>query len=156
MADVFKDKSTGKGTAQVYPAGADQAWKIAVQIFRWDGAGTIEEHREQNLMLTTVSTGGSSFYRGDAMSFVGAWIEPVDGGRTRVTCVVSEPGIPASRSFSEAGFHQRFQQALALLQSGRPLPVEAPPAPAPDSRIARCDTSSDCEAGTCIEHGCRR
>jgi hypothetical protein len=48
MADVFKDKSEGKGTARTYDLDAAQAWSVAVRVFRWDGAGTIEEHRDQN------------------------------------------------------------------------------------------------------------
>jgi hypothetical protein len=39
---------------QVYAVNTDQAWRIAVQILRWDGAGTIEEHHDQNVMLNTM------------------------------------------------------------------------------------------------------
>ena len=56
MSDVIKDKDNG--TVQVYPVDSDQAWKIAVQVFRWEGTDAIEEHRDQNMMLTSSGIAG--------------------------------------------------------------------------------------------------
>jgi hypothetical protein len=71
MSDVIKNKD--EGTVQVYPVNSDQAWKIAMQVFRWEGADAIEEHRDQNLMLTS-----SGFNLVTAGTYMGAWVEPVD------------------------------------------------------------------------------
>jgi len=79
-SDVLKAKS--EGTSQVYPVNADQAWKIARTVFRWEGADAIEEHRDENYMLT--SSGRNLISEGTVM---GAWVDPVDKNNTKVTIV---------------------------------------------------------------------
>jgi len=51
MNDVLNSKD--EGTVQVYPVNSDQAWEIAKTVFRWEGTDAIEEHRDQNYMLTS-------------------------------------------------------------------------------------------------------
>jgi len=65
---------------KVYPVDSDQAWKIAIQVFRWEGSDAIEEHRDQNMMLTS---SGMNFW--SPGSFMGAWIEPVDIANTQLS-----------------------------------------------------------------------
>jgi hypothetical protein len=65
---------------KVYPVDSDQAWKIAIQVFRWEGSDAIEEHRDQNMMLT--SSGMNFWSPGSCM---GASIEPVDIANTQVS-----------------------------------------------------------------------
>ena len=155
MSDVFKDKSQGKGASQVYPVNADRAWSIAVQILRWDGAGTIEEHHDQNQMLTTMPRYRDERWEPPAagLSYVGVWVEPVDADDTKVTCVIAgQFGAP----WTEMDFQRRFQQAVAIVKSGRTLPMDAPVRPARPTTVTSCNTTADCEEGICIEYGCRR
>src|SRR5262249_13956566 len=50
LGDVMREKAEGGGTVQVYPVDTDQAWKIALTVFRWEGSDAIEEHRDQSYM----------------------------------------------------------------------------------------------------------
>ena len=52
LSDVVQAKAQGGGTTQVYPVDVDQAWTIAMTVFRWEGSDAIEEHRDQGYMLT--------------------------------------------------------------------------------------------------------
>jgi len=121
MSDVVKDKDNG--TVQTYPVDADQSWKIAMQVFRWEGADAIEEHRDQNMMLTS---SGMNFF--SAGAFMGAWIEPVDAANTKVTVVTKRRiATNIATTLTETTFHRRFQQAVDIVKSGKPLPIESPP-----------------------------
>jgi hypothetical protein len=74
MDDVVQVKEAGtEGTTKVYPVNADQAWEISKTVFRWEGSDAIEEHRDEDYMLT--SSGPNLVSWGAVM---GAWIEPVD------------------------------------------------------------------------------
>lgn len=120
MSDVIKDKDGG--TVKVYPVESDQAWKIAIQVFRWEGADAIEEHRDQNMMLT--SSGISLFSMG---AFMGAWIEPVNPSNTKVTVVTKRKvATNIATTLTETTFHRRFQQAVEIVKTGKPLPIESP------------------------------
>jgi hypothetical protein len=146
MGNVFAQKSRGEGAVRVYPIDPKQAWDIAVHVYRWEGAGTIEEHRDDGFMLTTIFRPYSGS-QGGQTTYTGAWIEPAPGG-TKVTCVADGLGLTQDR------FHDRFAQALALVQQGKPLPSEAPPPPA--EQLPRCERDSDCILGVCVEGRCRR
>jgi hypothetical protein len=121
MSDVIKNKD--EGTVEVYPVNSDQAWKIAMQVFRWEGADAIEEHRDQNLMLTS-----SGFNLVTAGTYMGAWVEPVDTNITKVTCVTKRRiATNIATTLTETTFHNRFRQAVGIVKSGKPLPIEPPP-----------------------------
>lgn len=121
MSDVVKDKDNG--TTQVYPVDSDQAWKIAIQVFRWEGSDAIEEHRDQSMMLTS---SGMNFW--SPGSFMGAWIETVDGANTKVTVVTKRRlATQIATTLTETTFHRRFQQAVEIVKAGKPLPIEPPP-----------------------------
>jgi hypothetical protein len=120
MSDVIKDKDNG--TVQVYPVDSDQAWKIAVQVFRWEGTDAIEEHRDQNMMLT--SSGMNFFSMG---AFMGAWIEAMDAANTKVTVVTKRKvATNIATTLTETTFHRRFQQAVDIVKAGKPLPIQPP------------------------------
>jgi hypothetical protein len=120
MADVAQSKD--EGTSAVYPVNADQAWEISMTVFRWEGADAIEEHRDQNYMLT--SSGMSLVSYGAVM---GAWIEPVDQNNTKVTVVTKRRiATNIATTLTETTFHKRFSQAVEIVKGGKPLPV-APP-----------------------------
>lgn len=122
LSDVQKAKESGQGTGGVYPVTADQAWQIAKQVFRWEGSDTIEEHRDQNYMLT--SSGMNLVSAGAVM---GAWVEPVDANSTRVTVVTKRRlSLNVATTLTETKFHKRFQQAVEILKSGKALPMTPP------------------------------
>ncbi|HYV67987.1 MAG TPA: hypothetical protein VE964_17230 [Myxococcales bacterium] len=146
MGRVFSQREEGRGVSKVYPVDDEQAWDIAIRVFRWEGAGAIEEHREDGYMLTTIFK-QPTYSKGSTVSYAGAWIEPVANG-AKVTCIVSgEPVI-------DAQFHDRFAQAVAFLQQGRPVPDEAPPLP--PEEFPRCESDLDCTVGICVVGRCRR
>lgn len=123
MSDVIKSKD--EGTVEVYAVDSDRAWKIAMQVFRWEGADAIEEHRDQNVMLTS-----SGFNLVTAGTYMGAWVEPVDANTTKVTCVTKRRiATNIATTLTETTFHNRFRQAVEIVKSGKPLPLEPPPTP---------------------------
>ena len=120
LSDVVKAKDDG--TSQVYPIDPDQAWKIAMTVFRWEGSDAIEEHRAEGYMLT--SSGMNLMTAGTVM---GAWVEPVAQGQTKVT-VVTKRRIVTNlvTTLTETTFHRRFAQAVKVVKAGKPLPLEPP------------------------------
>jgi hypothetical protein len=101
----------------------DQAWKIAMQVFRWEGADAIEEHRDQNMMLTS-----SGFNLLRAGTYMGAWVEPINANTTKVTCVTKRRiATNVATTLTETTFHERFRQAVEIVKSGKRLPIEPPP-----------------------------
>lgn len=120
MSDVVRAKD--EGTSQVYPVKGDQAWEISKTVFRWEGSDAIEEHRDQNYMLT--SSGMNLVTMGTVM---GAWIDPIDANSTKVTVVTKRRiATNLATTLTEATFHKRFAQAVEIVKSGKTLPI-APP-----------------------------
>jgi hypothetical protein len=126
MAEVLREKQEGQGLAATYSMPASRAWEMAETILRWDGAGTIEEHRDGNFLLTTIYNPWV-LQGADPVTYVGAWIEPEAGNLVKLTCVVSGP--KASANYTADDFQRRFQQAVELTRAGQPLPLRAPPRP---------------------------
>ena len=120
LADVIGKKDDG--TSQVYPVTADQAWEIAKAVFRTEGADAIEEHRDEGYMLT--SSGMNLVSWGAVM---GAWIEPVADGQTKVT-VLTKRRITVNlfTTLTESTFHRRFSQAVRIVKAGNRLPTILP------------------------------
>ena len=122
LNDVVQEKNQGGGTVQVYPVDTDQAWKIAMTVFRWEGSDAIEEHRDQGYMLTS---SGMNFVSAGAV--MGAWVEPAGRGQTKVTVVTKRRmATNIATTLTETTFHKRFGQAVALVKAGQPLPVRPP------------------------------
>jgi len=120
MSDVMKNRQNG--TVQTYPVSEDDAYKIARQVFRWEGTDTIEERKEENMLLTSSSVG--LFTMG---TFIGAWIEPIDSSHTQVTVVTKRKvATNLATSLTEATFHRRFAQGVRILRAGQSLPDDAP------------------------------
>lgn len=118
--DVFQAKD--EGTAKVYPVNKEQAWKIAMMVFRWEGADAIEEHKDEGYMLT--SSGMSLVTYGSVM---GAWVDPIGTDQTKVT-VVTKRRIATNfvTTLTESTFHTRFAQGVDIVKSGNPLPHNPP------------------------------
>lgn len=123
LGDVIRAKESGEeGTTQVYPINADQAWKIAITVFRWEDTDAIEEHRDEGFMLT--SSGTDAFSWGAVM---GAWVKPLGENKTEVTVVTKRKLSTTIRiSLTEGTFHRRFAQAVEIIKAGKPLPRIAP------------------------------
>ena len=123
MNDVVRVKEAGtEGTTKTYPVNADQAWEISKTVFRWEGSDAIEEHRDQNYMLT--SSGMNLVSMGAVM---GAWIEPVDKDNTKVTVVTKRRvTLNVATTLTEGTYHRRFAQAVEIVKKGQPLPRNTP------------------------------
>jgi len=123
MQDVVKAKESGsEGTTKNYQVSEAQAWEIAKTVFRWEGADAIEEHREQNYMLT--SSGMNMVSYGAVM---GAWITPINKSDTKVTVVTKRRlTLNVATTLTESTFHRRFAQAVEIVKKGQPLPASAP------------------------------
>lgn len=125
LGDVIHAKAQGGGSTQVYPVDTDQAWKIAMTVFRWEGSDAIEEHRDQGYMLTS-----SSMNLITAGAVMGAWVEPMGQGQTKVTIVTKRRiATNLATTLTETTFHKRFAQAVSLVKAGQPLPLTPPESP---------------------------
>lgn len=122
MSQVISEKQEGGGTTRTYPVSLDDAWKIGIQVFRWEGAGPIEEHKADGYMLTEA---GMNFY--SYGTFMGAWFVPLAPTETRVTVVTKRRlKTNAFTVLTESTFHSRFAEAVELIKAGKPLPTEPP------------------------------
>lgn len=112
-----------EGISKVYPVGVDQAWEIGKVVFGWEGRHAIEEHRDHGYMLSSSGMGLVAW--GTVM---GAWFEPVDEERTKVTVIIKRRVTvnPAATTLKEESFHRRFAQAVEIVKKGQPLPLKAP------------------------------
>jgi len=120
VQDALEHKDDG--TVKVYAVTEEQAWDIAWKVFRWEGADAIEGHRAEHVMVT--STAGKS---GTVMA---CWVEPVDEHQTKVTVVTKRRNqIGLFTDLTEGTFQWRFAQAVDIVKSGQPLPLEVPPYP---------------------------
>lgn len=123
MSDVVRVKEAGtEGTSAVYPVPQAVAWDISKTVFRWEGADAIEEHKDQNYMLT--SSGMNLMSWGAVM---GAWIEPVDKENTKVTVVTKRRiSVNVATTLTESTYHRRFAQAVDIVKKGGSLPRTPP------------------------------
>jgi len=122
LSDVIADKEAGEGTTVVYSVATDKGWEIAKKVLRWEGAETIEEHKDEHYMLTTIGADLIS-----AGSVVGVWVEPGGKGKSKVTVITKRKmATNIATGLTETTFHDRFQQAVDIVKSGKALPREAP------------------------------
>ena len=120
LSNVVRAKD--EGTAQVYPVTFEQAWTITRTVFRWEGTDAIEEHKDEQYMLT--SSGVNLVTAGTVM---GAWVDPQPDGQMKVTVVTKRRNqTNIFTSLTETTFHRRFAQAVALVKAGQPLPPQPP------------------------------
>lgn len=120
MSDVLQSKN--EGTVNVYSVNEEQAWKIAMTVLRWENAETIEEHRNEHYMLTTTGVNLVS-----AGTLIGVWVEPVNDNDTKITVVTKRKmQTNVATGLTETTFQKRFSQAVEIVKSGNPLPVEPP------------------------------
>jgi hypothetical protein len=120
ISDAIRSKA--EGTVMQYPVGFDDGWRIAKAVLRWENAETIEEHTEENYMVTTVGANLIS-----AGSAIAVWVEP-EGGQSVTVTIVSKRKMQTNLAtgLTESSFHRRYAQAVDIVRSGQPLPLEAP------------------------------
>lgn len=119
ISDAIKAKD--EGTVVEYPVDFETGWKIALKVLRWEDAETIEEHKDENYMVTTIGADLIS-----AGSVVAVWVEP-QGRNVKVTCVTKRKmQTNIATGLTETTFHRRFKQGVDIVKSGKPLPADAP------------------------------
>jgi hypothetical protein len=114
-------RSGNEGTSRVYPVTAEQAWKIAKTVFRWEGADKVKENHNKDYIFASIGTGAFSY---DAAMC--AWIDPMDSEDTMVTVATKHKDLTKATTFTESTFYWRFSQAVDIVSAGKPLPA-APP-----------------------------
>ena len=120
IADAIKAKDDG--TVVTYPVDFENGWKIALKVLRWEDAETIEEHKDEYYMVTTIGADLIS-----AGSAVAIWVEPEGSNSVKVTCVTKRKiQTNIATGLTETTFHKRFKQAVDIVKQGKPLPAEAP------------------------------
>lgn len=104
MNNVISAK--GNGISEIYPIPEDKAWDLAIKVLRDLGAGPIEEHRKENLILT------SSVNWSSAHTYVAVWVESVNQGNTKVIIVTRCRDGLGIFGMQEWEFHQNFKDRL--------------------------------------------
>jgi len=122
MSDVLTARQNGEGETHIYPVNVETAWEISKTVFRWEKTEAIEEHRLEGYMLTNA---GSNFI--SQGSVMGAFFKAVDSNNTQVT-MISKRRVATNfaTGLTESTYHRRFQQAVDILKSEKPLPIEPP------------------------------
>ena len=108
--DLIRERYEGRSA--VYAVSGDKAWEITRTILLEAGArpAEIEEERAENVI--------------NWVSVLGVFIEPVDPEKTRVTAQrPPTPCNPLPPPLTEDMFLERFDKAVNLLKSGKPLPA---------------------------------
>jgi hypothetical protein len=121
MGDVMDARKAGDGTIVTYATDLGQAWEIARTVLAWEVGEHIDSHRDMGYMLVYAE---EDVFRSD--TFIGIWLDDAGVGYTKVTAITRRMKPLGATRLSERTFHRRFAQALAIVESGRPLPTEAP------------------------------
>ncbi len=122
LNSVVKAKEAGEGTTKIYDVGMDEAWTISKKVFRWGGSDAIDEYNEEGYMLT--SSGANLVSMGAVM---GAWFEPINAGRTKVTVITKRRvATNIATTLTEKKYHQYYNEAVKIVNRGEKLPFEAP------------------------------
>jgi hypothetical protein len=113
LDDLIRERNEGRSA--VYAVSRDKAWEITRTILLEAGAKPpeIEEDPAGNVI--------------NWVSVLGVFIEPVDTEKTRVTAQL--PPLPCNALpplLTEDMFLERFDKAMNLLKSGKPLPAPLP------------------------------
>lgn len=120
MSDILKSKD--EGLKRDYNVSTDKAWEIAITVLRWEGCETIEQHRNEGYLLTTTA---ANFVT--AGTLVGVWFDEISSDLTKVTIVTKRKiQTNLATGLTENTFHKRFAQAVEIVKSGNPLPIEPP------------------------------
>jgi hypothetical protein len=113
MDDLIRERNEGRSA--VYAVSRDKAWEITRTILLEAGAkpAEIEEDPAGNVI--------------NWVSVLGVFIEPVAPEKTRVTAQL--PPLPCNALpplLTEDMFLERFDKAMNLIKSGKPLPAPLP------------------------------
>ncbi|MBX2991096.1 MAG: hypothetical protein KF749_08010 [Bacteroidetes bacterium] len=120
ISDAIKAKDDG--TVVTYPVDFEQGWKVALRVLRWEDAETIEQHKDENYMVTTIGQNLIS-----AGSVIAVWVEPQGNNSVKVTCVTKRKmQTNIATGLTETTFHRRFKQAVDIVKQGKELPHDPP------------------------------
>ncbi len=127
--DVVNAKQNGDdGMTAVYPVNKDQAWEIAHAVLRWQHSNMIEDHQDQNYMLTSMGASTCA-----CRSEVGVWVEAERENYTRVTIItkgkVSQNDFTKMETFHDKikpDFLIKFRKGVEIIKSGKQLPFTPP------------------------------
>ena len=127
--DVLNAKQSGdEGITVVYPVNQDQAWEIAHAVLHWLHSNMIEDHQDQNYMLTSIGASTCA-----CRAEVGVWIETVRENYTRVTIItkgkVSQNDFTKMETFHDKlkpDFIIKFRKGVEIVKIGRQLPFNPP------------------------------
>jgi hypothetical protein len=121
---VIAAHNNGKGKGAIYDASLDDTWKAAHIALRWDEAGTPEDHLEQGYIITN-HPGSAAPSSNDQ---VGVWFDAMNPTKTRVSVVVmgGTETTAGTAGPDEETLQKDIAKALALLQSGQPIPDKRP------------------------------
>jgi hypothetical protein len=111
--DLIRERYDGKSA--VYPLSRDKAWEITRTVLLEAGAkpAEIEEDTAENVI--------------NWVSVLGVFIEPIDSEKTRVTAQrPPAPCNPLPPLLTEDMFLERFDKAMNLIRTGKPLPAPFP------------------------------
>ncbi len=124
LPDAIAAHRAGKGTAEIYAANFEETWRATHAALRWNSAGTPEDHVGEGYVITNNPTS-----RGPSLGDqVGVWLETMGPDKTRVSVVIMTmaPQDPALGAPNEHGVQKDIAKALAMLESGQPLPEKRP------------------------------
>ncbi len=122
-AEIVKARRIGTaGVTRVYPVDTKQAWEISMAVFRWEKTDAVEEHRDENYVIT--STGMEMVLYGSVM---GVWIEPADTAASKIT-IIAKRRVEGDRftRLDAENFYRKFDQGIKILKEGRKLPIASP------------------------------
>jgi hypothetical protein len=105
-ADVIRARP--EGLARIYQVPLERAWKETRAVLDEAGAQSVDERRDESLMLTLTTVGAGGLVM---PTRIAVWIEAVADG-TRVTVVSRQERGLLPRGLSEEEFHQHLTRRL--------------------------------------------
>ncbi len=127
--DVVVAKQSGdQGITMIYRVNKDQAWEIVRAVLRWQHSNKIEDHLDQDYVLTSIGIVSCP-----CRTEVGVWVEPLNDDETKITIITR--GRSSKNLFTnietfpdtiKPDFHMRFRKAVDIVKSGKELPFTPP------------------------------
>lgn len=108
VSQAVNDKE--KGTTHLYATSCEDLWPLSVRVFRDAGAGVVEEHKDQDLMLA--ESGLTIFTSG---TYMVAWLQPASGHQCSVTVVTKRRvSVSLITRLTEGGYHEELARLAAM------------------------------------------
>jgi hypothetical protein len=111
MRDVEDERAAGGGTSRTVDATAGDAYTCAGKSLRAEG-GRLEEHADQRTVFAPLTSMGTT------ITNAGAWVEPADGNRAKVTVVTKRATMTITTQLTEDRLLQDIERCAAQLKAG--------------------------------------